>query len=266
MSRVLTRWGPTAVLIAAWELAARAAADPFFPWPSAIAAAAAHSWLAGPPERLFLTDEVFADIVPSLARLTGAWSVAAVVGVVVGTAAGRSRTALDYLGPVFAFARALPPPVLIPVFLAMFHIGTPMQLATIVMGSLWPVLLNTVDGVRSVDPVQWQTALSFRTPAVYRIGAVVLPAAAPKILAGLRVSLSIALILMVVSELVGATNGIGYRLVLAQQQFDFPRMWSGIVLLAVLGYGLNTALLVVERRALRWQNVRERKWRLAHDA
>lgn len=82
---------------------------------------------------------------------------------------------------------------------------------------------------------------------------VVLPAAMPKIFAGLRVSLSLALVLMVVSELVGSTNGIGYQLVNSQQQFDLPGMWTGIVLLGVLGYALNTVLLAVERKVLNWQ-------------
>jgi ABC-type nitrate/sulfonate/bicarbonate transport system permease component len=82
---------------------------------------------------------------------------------------------------------------------------------------------------------------------------VVLPAALPKIFAGLRVSLSLSLVLMVVSELVGSTNGIGYRLMYDQRQFDLPDMWAGIVLLGVLGYVLNTVLLAVERRALNWQ-------------
>ncbi len=97
------------------------------------------------------------------------------------------------------------------------------------------------------------TVRSFRIPRSHWVFGVVLPAATPKIFAGLRVSLSLALVLMVVSELVGSTNGIGYRLVFDQRQFDFPAMWAGIVLLGILGYVLNTLLLVVERRALSWQ-------------
>jgi ABC-type nitrate/sulfonate/bicarbonate transport system permease component len=175
------------------------------------------------------------------------------VGIALGTALGRSRTGMEYLGPVFAFARAVPPPALIPVFLVLFHLGLRMQLAIIVAGAVWPVLLNTVDGVRSVDATQWDTARSLRTPAHYRVAFVVLPAALPKVFAGLRLSLSIALILMVLSEMVGAVNGIGYQLLFAQRQFDLPAMWAGIGLLGALGYGLNAGLLAVERRALRWQ-------------
>jgi ABC-type nitrate/sulfonate/bicarbonate transport system permease component len=85
---------------------------------------------------------------------------------------------------------------------------------------------------------------------------VVLPAALPKIFAGLRLSLAISVILMVVSEMVGVASGIGYQLSYAQSQFDATAMWVWIVLLGIIGYGLNVALLAVERWALRWQPTR----------
>jgi ABC-type nitrate/sulfonate/bicarbonate transport system permease component len=115
------------------------------------------------------------------------------------------------------------------------------------------VLLNTVDGVRSVDKVKAETARAFHTPRRYWIGLVVLPAALPKIFAGLRLSLSISLILMAISELVGSVNGIGYALLAAQRAYDFDQMWSWIALLGILGYGFNAALLAVEHRVLAWQ-------------
>ncbi|MGH3585956.1 MAG: ABC transporter permease [Pseudonocardia sp.] len=250
--RALHGWLVVLAVLAVGELGTRAAGHPFFPPPSVVFATAARVWLTGPPERLLLADPVFDDVLPSLARALGGWLIAGVLGVACGVLLGRSRIALDYVGPLFAFARAIPPPTLIPVFLVLFGIGTRMQVATIVFATVWPILLNTVDGVRSLDPVQVDTARSLRTPRAWWIGLVVLPAALPKIFAGLRLSLSIAVILMVVSELVGAANGIGYELLLAQRQFDFPLMWAWIGLLGVLGYGLNTLLLAVERRALHW--------------
>lgn len=259
MNRVLgflRAWSVFLGAVAAWEMATRVAGNTFFPPPVTILARAAELWLSGPASRLFLTDSVFNDVLPSLIRVLAGWSIAALLGIGLGTLLGLSSTGMDYGGALFAFMRAIPPPTLIPVFLVLFGIGTGMQLTTIVFGALWPNLLNTVDGVRSVDAVQRETARSFRTPPHYWIAGVVLPAALPKIFAGLRLSLSIALILMVVSEMVGATNGIGYQLIFAQQGFDFPVMWSWIVLLGALGYGLNTALLGVERRVLGWQPAR----------
>ena len=245
-------WPVVLAALVLGEIGTRVAQHPFFPSPSAVLATAAQVWLTGPPQRLLLADPVFDDVLPSLARALGGWLIAAVLGVTCGVLLGRSRTALDYVGPLFAFARAIPPPTLIPVFLVLFGIGTRMQLATIVFATVWPVLLNTVDGVRSLDRVQVDTARSLRTPRPWWIGMVVLPAALPDIFAGLRLSLSIAVILMVVSELIGAANGIGYELLLAQRQFDFPLMWAWIGLLGALGYGLNALLLAVERRALGW--------------
>jgi ABC-type nitrate/sulfonate/bicarbonate transport system permease component len=250
---ILLRSAVLVPALVAWEVATRLAGSAFFPPPSAIAAAAARLWFSGPATQAFLADTVYEDVLPSVGRVLGGWLIAVALGVTAGIALGRSRVAIDYVGPQLAFVRAIPPPTLIPVFLVLFGVGTTMQVATIVFGALWPVLLNAVDGARSLDRVQEETARMLRTPALHRIALVVLPAALPKIFAGLRLSLSIAVLLMVVSELVGAANGIGYELLFAQRQFDFPVMWAWIALLGLLGYGLNTLLLVVERRVLRWQ-------------
>lgn len=247
------RWLVFFGAIVVWELAARLAGDVYFPPPTEIARASGELWFSGPATQLWLAETVFDDILPSLARTIGGWLIAAAIGITLGTMLGRSRTGMDYVGPLFAFMRAIPSPTLIPVFVGLFGVYTSMKLATIVFGAVWPILLNTVDGVRSVDPLQADTARSFRTPRHRWIGMVVLPAALPKIFAGLRLSLSIAVLLMVISELVGRTSGIGYQLIFAQRQFDFTIMWVWIVLLGILGYGLNALLLLVERRMLNWQ-------------
>ena len=249
----LNRWLAFVGAVLVWELVTRLVQSPFFPPPSEIVGTARELWFSGPPSSLFLSSMVFDDVLVSIGRIAGGWLIAVVIGVSLGTALGRSRTALDYFGPLMAFMRAIPPPVLVPVFLVLLGIGTTMQITVIVFGVVWPIVLNTVDGVRSVDQVKVDTARTFRISRPQWVFGVVLPAALPKIFAGLRVSLSLALVLMVISELVGSTNGIGYQLVFSQRQFDFPPMWAGIVLLGVLGYTLNTLLLAVERRALSWQ-------------
>ncbi|WP_410595120.1 ABC transporter permease [Amycolatopsis sp. lyj-23] len=253
---VVRNWLLFAVMVVAWEFAAQAAGSKFFPPPTEIAVTAVKLWFTGPASHLFLTDAVFDNVVPSLARTLGGWALAAVIGIVLGVLLGRSTTAMDYVGPLFAFFRSIPPPTLIPVFAVLFGLSSGMQVGSIIFGVVWPVLLNAVDGVRSVDQVKVETARSFRTPKAYWLGMVVLPAAAPKIFAGLRVSLSISLLLMVVSELVGAYNGIGRSLLNAQQDFDFPTMWSWLVLLGILGYVFNTIFLAAERRVLAWQPAR----------
>lgn len=251
--RFVQRWSLVVVGLLLWELAARSAETVFFPPPTRIVATLVSTWLGGPVTQLFLSDLAVAHLLPSLGRLAGAWASAVVIGVAAGIALGRSRVALDYLGPLFAFCRAIPPPVLVPVFIVLLDLGTPMQLATIVFGVVWPILLNAIDGARSVHRTQHDTAAAFRVSRQQWVTEVVLPAALPKIFAGLRISLSIGLILMVISELVGATNGIGYQLSQSRSTFDYPNMWAIVVLLGILGYVFNAVLLRVEHRVLRWQ-------------
>lgn len=250
------RWVVLAAAILLWQLATAAADQPFFPTPWQIAQQGRTLWFTTADDGFGPADTVVDDILPSLGRVLAGWAIASVLGVAAGTALGRTRTGMQYVGPLFAFLRTLPSPALLPVFILLFGLNTSMALALIAFGSIWPILLNTVDGVRTVDPVQTDTARSFRTPRAQWITMVVLPAAGPKIFAGLRLSLSIAIILMVISEMVGVTNGIGYQLTYAKSQYDITIMWAWIVLLGVIGYGLNLALLAVERRALRWQPTR----------
>ncbi|SDD27324.1 ABC transporter permease [Actinokineospora iranica] len=243
LKRIAQRWACFAVAVALWELATRQAGDRFFPPPSTIAQTAGTLWFS---------PAFFDHIAPGVGRMLLGWALAAAIGVALGILLGRSRPAMAYLGAVFTFMRSIPPPLLVPFFVASVGITT-MQLPTIVFGTVWPVLLNTVDGARSVDATKVDTARAFRLSRTQWTLGVVLPSAAPKIFAGLRLSLSIALILMVVAELVGSVNGIGNQLVRAQRDYELPAMWAWIVLLGVLGYLFNTLLLAFERRALAWQ-------------
>jgi ABC-type nitrate/sulfonate/bicarbonate transport system permease component len=142
----------------------------------------------------------------------------------------------------------------VPVLIVLFSLGPPMQVASIVFSVLWPVLLNTADGARTVEPLQIETARAFRLTAPERLAFVIVPATLPKLFAGLRLALSLSLILMVFSELQpGAADGIGFQLLEATTRFDYETVWAAIVLLGVLGYLLNMALLRIERRVLgRW--------------
>jgi ABC-type nitrate/sulfonate/bicarbonate transport system permease component len=245
-----------AVTLVVWQIATLVAVPGdkkmYFPQPTVIFRHMYNLWFSGPLDHVFLTSAATTNILPSLARLLGGWAASVVVGVAIGLLIGRSRTAYDYVDPLIQFFRALPPPALIPVFIVLFKITNEMRVSVIIFGVIWPIILNAADGARSVEPVQLDTAQVFKLTRFERVRRIILPAAGPKIFAGLRISLSMALILMVVSELIASTDGIGYTLAGARDSFDLPGMWSCIVLLGILGYLLNTALGQVERRVLAW--------------
>jgi ABC-type nitrate/sulfonate/bicarbonate transport system permease component len=242
-----------AAAVAAWQLATDAANSPYFLPPSAIVPAMYHQWFSGPASHLWLTPDATANLLPSIARMLVGWAVASFAGIVLGVAIGRVPLLADLTEPVVHFARAVPPPALVPVFLFVFNIGTPMELATIIFGVIWPVLINSIDGARHVHPGHLETARAFRIPPATRLVRIVLPSAAPEILAGLRLSLALALVMMIVSEFVGSTNGIGREMLQDTSLFNVPGMWGVIVLLGLLGMLLNTAFSLLEHRVLAWQ-------------
>jgi len=235
---------------AGWELAAKAVASPYFPPPSAILAAMHRLWFSGPAGHLWLTGDATANLLPSLGRMLGGWAAACAVGIAAGVAIGRLPVLADLTEPIVHFGRSVPAPTLVPVFFLLFNIGTQMEVATIVFGVIWPVLLNSIDGARHVDRLHMETARAFRLSPWQRMFRVVLPSAAPKIFAGVRIGLGLALVMMIISEFVGSTNGIGREMLDAQAQFDVSQMWAIIVLLGLLGVVLNIVFSVVEQRVM----------------
>ncbi|MFE9093466.1 ABC transporter permease [Streptomyces sp. NPDC007264] len=245
----LLRWAVLAAAVAGWESAARAHGSVYFPPPGRIARHAYDLWFSGPAGHAFLTREALDTILPSLGRMTAGFAVAAVAGIALGVLLGRSRRAYALCNPVLQFARAVPPPALVPVFVVVFAFGTPMQLASIVFSAVWPVLINTAEGARATDPLRLEVAAVLRLTAAERLWLLHLPSALPRIFAGLRLSLSLSLVLMVFSELLpGTADGIGFALTDAQSRSDLLTVWAVLVLLGVLGNLLNTGLLTVEKR------------------
>ena len=248
----LRRWVVLALVVGIWELWTRARPSSFFPPPSQIVARMYDLWFSGPATHLFLTHDAISNILPSLGRVLAALAIAAVAGGGLGLALGRSAAAAGFLDPVLQFARALPAVTLVPVFIAIFRIGTQMEVATIVFGTIWPILLNTADGARFADPVLVETARAFRLPAGLRLVYLIIPAALPKFFAGLRLAIGLALILMVFAELAGSSSGLGYEMNNAESSFDMTWVWATLVLIAILGNLLNALELAAEHRVLAW--------------
>jgi ABC-type nitrate/sulfonate/bicarbonate transport system permease component len=235
--------GLPALLVLGWWLASDDSVNPYWPPLRTILTTFPDVWTV---------DRLRADVLPSLLRLLAGYASAAVVGVVLGTVIGSYRRVRAVCEPVLEFLRAVPPPVLVPVVMLFAGIGDTMKIAVIASGCVWPVLLNTVEGVRALDSVMSETARSYGVTGIARLRSVVLPAASPQIFAGLRQALSLGLILMVISEMFAASNGIGFTIVQFQRGFAIPDMWTGILVLGLLGFLLSVVFQLVERRVLGW--------------
>jgi ABC-type nitrate/sulfonate/bicarbonate transport system permease component len=244
------RWGALLALGVVWEVVALLVKSPFFPPITKVIGRFVELWFSGPAP-FFFTERVATDLAPSLVRLFGGWGLGVVLGIILGVAIGRNRVFGDFVEPIIHFARAIPPPALLPVFFILIGIGDDMKISLIAFAVLWPVLLNTIDGVRSVESLQLDTARVFEFSRAKVFFGIVLPSAAPKIFAGLRVSLAVALIVMVISEMT-SSSGIGYNVVIAQRSFRMLDMWAGILVLGIIGYVLNALLALVESRVTRW--------------
>ena len=239
----LLRISVLAALLLTWQIVAALLGSPFFPPFTDSVARLWQAWLTNP-------EALSTQLAPSLVRLLAGWLIAVAVGVGLGTIIGLSTRLRDYVDPIVQFLRAIPPPALLPLFIVLLGIGDSMKITMIAFGVVWPILLNTIDGVQSVDSLQRETGRVYRIGRADTFLRIILPSAAPKIFAGLRVSLSIAVILMVITEMVATINGVGFTLVQAQRTFRMLDMWAAILLLGIIGYALNAALTRVEARAL----------------
>jgi ABC-type nitrate/sulfonate/bicarbonate transport system permease component len=229
--------------LVAWGVASSGSETYYFPPLTDILETFADTWLF---------ERVGSDVVPSLLRMGAGYAIAVVLGIAVGLLLGMSKRARRAAAPIVEFLRAIPPPALLPFAILVIGVGNSMKVFIIAFVCVWPILLNTIDGVTGVDPTLRDTTRVYGIDTRDRLWRVMLPAASPQIFAGMRTSLSLALILMVISEMVASTNGIGYFVLQSQRTFAIPEMWSGILLLGILGYVLNGILVLVERRLLRW--------------
>jgi ABC-type nitrate/sulfonate/bicarbonate transport system permease component len=231
------------VLFALWWFTSASSTDFYFPPLSRIIDSLVEEWF-GPR----LAD----DVLPSLLRLAAGYFIAAVVGVTLGVLIGTYKRLRDLLEPVLEFFRAIPPPVIVPILMLVFGIENTMKIVVIAFGCMWPILLNTAEGVRAVDSVLSDTARTYRINGSARLRHLILPAASPQIAAGLRQGLSVAIILMVISELFAASDGLGFAIVQAQRSFAIPEMWAGMLMLGLLGFLLSLLFRIVENRWLAW--------------
>jgi ABC-type nitrate/sulfonate/bicarbonate transport system permease component len=235
--------GTVVLLLAIWELYARIKHTVYVPPVSAILVTFAHEWFS----------PTFGEqAVPSLYRMIVGYTIACIFGITVGVVIGSFRRMYQLLDPVLQFWRAIPATAIIPVGILLIGIGDEMKMVVIAFGSCWPILINSADGARLVPTERLDTARIFGLNSFETLLRVIVPSAAPMIAAGMRTGLSIAFIMIVVSEMIGSTDGLGYYILQAQRTFAIPEMYGGIFLLAILGYLLNTLFVWGEHKVLAW--------------
>lgn len=221
--------------------------DPFFPPIPVILERFAELWLF---------EHVPTDVVPSLLNFAAGYAIALILGLIFGIIVGNVRWLNEMAEPLIHFGRSVPPIMLIPPLVLVLGIGDASKIFVIALGAVFPVLLTTVDGMRQVDPALMDMSKSIKLRRLQTLRRVVLPSASPAIYGGAQTALQVALILMVSSEMVAATHGVGYMTMQAQATFNAPSVWAGILLLALLGFLINAAFTLIRTRALAWHTGR----------
>ena len=189
----------------------------------------------------------------SLQRVLIGLVLSVIVGVVAGLFLGYFKKVERWLDLLFQFFRQMSAFALFPVFILFLGLGELSKTIIIFWASFWPVLLNTASGVKSVDKVLINSALSMGASRRFIFFKIILPASAPQIFTGIRLGGSYCVMAVVAAEMIGATSGLGYLVLYSQETFNVAEMYAGIVGLAVLGLGLNYALQFIEHYFTSWK-------------
>lgn len=187
-------------------------------------------------------------------RMLFGWFFASLLGIVIGAAIGSSRVARDYLEPMLEFVRPLPASAIIPVAILFLGLSNQMSVAVIAFGAIWPVLLSSIYGFSSIQNRLQEVSAVLGLSRAEFLCKIAIPSATPDIMSGVRVSLAISLILAVVTEMQASLPGIGRDIFMAQRSFRSADLYAGLILLGVIGFTVNYALLTFEKRALRWRH------------
>ena len=185
-------------------------------------------------------------------RAAVGYLIAIIIAIPLGIAMGRSHTIYRFTSPLVELLRPLPSSAIIPVALLFLGIGSQMKIAVIAFGSLWPILVSTIEGAKNIDSVLLDTTHLLRLNFRRRVVGVYLPAAAIHIAAGMRTSLAVSLILAVTAEMIVGINGLGFFIIDMERAFRIQEMYAAIIILGLLGYFLNEVFLRLQRKALYW--------------
>lgn len=243
-------------LVALWWIASNAGwvSRVFLPTPQATFASLLEGLnLSGPNENRG-NGELLAFTQATVGRMVEGWLLASLFGVALGAAIGVSPAVRAWIQPTLEFIRPLPASALLPLAISIFGLNPGMVLFVVAFGAMWPVLLATVHGFAAVEPRLSEVARCLQMSRAAYIWKMGLPNAMPDILAGMRLALTIALIVAVVGEMIASQNGLGQAILLAARAFRASDLFAGIVLLGLIGFASNALLAFAEKRLLRWQH------------
>ena len=196
--------------------------------------------------------ELIHDSLGSLYRVIVGFAVGAGLALPLGLAMGASRIAYAWMNPLVQILRPIPPIAYIPLSILWFGLGNPPAIFLIALGAFFPVLMNTIAGVRQVDGIYLRAArnLGASGPTMFR--RVILPAAVPYILTGMRIGIGTAFIVVIVSEMIAVNNGLGFRILEAREYFWSDKIIAGMITIGILGLGIDVGMNKLNNYLLRW--------------
>ena len=241
-----------AALLALWWLASHMqwVSKVFLPTPEAAFASLLEGLNLAPSER---PGELAGFTVSTIERMLLGWLLASFAGMALGALIGISAQARAWVLPTLEFIRPLPASAIMPLAISIFGLSPSMVLFVVAFGAMWPVLLATIHGFATVEPRLREVSGALQMSRGAFIWKVGLPSAMPDILSGMRLSMTVSLIVAVVGEMIASQSGLGQAILLAARSFRASELFAGIALLGAIGFVTNALLAVAERRLLRWQ-------------
>jgi len=237
-----------AALLGIWEVAARSGLWSKLIFPSLVNVAYEFG-------RFLVTPEQLHEAWVSLYRALGGFALAAVVGIFVGMLMGRSKLVAGLLDPLFSATYAVPKLALFPIFIFVFGIGSLSKVALVFLECLYPIVIMSYHGARSVDRVLLWSAQNMGASRRETLRRVVIPATAPFIFAGFRVAVPVAMIVVVITEMVSSADGLGYLVIYSLSSLRTDRMLAVVVAIALLGYSLDKAVVLARDRLIYWEKL-----------
>jgi NitT/TauT family transport system permease protein len=206
---------------------------------------------------IFWTDLMNGELIHhggySVMRALVGYGLAVVVGVALGLAMARSRLAQDFVEPIFLFGYPIPKIALFPVFAFVFGFGTPSKIAFVFLECLYPIAIATYFAFLQVQKTHIWAAQSMGASQMTVLRRVMIPAALPAIFSGLRIALPIAVVVVIITEMIGDTTGLGYYITYAAVSFKYPAVYAGIAAVAIVGFALDRLFALVRNRVIHWE-------------